>query len=182
LERAEELEYVSIYHNHILQEVLTLADIPKHRARFEFEPVGKRDVAIKVYHPEGSPAPLDSEKPFFAATLQGSCLPNVPLPTLAPLVLEQPPLARPRYPPGVEEAVIATDDPENGSQNPWLLCYPSWSGSWGLSYISKLAALSVEDHLEWYGDGISFPQVKFWSVGAYFEGIVGFGASQIVSK
>jgi hypothetical protein len=166
----------------VRKEVLTLVDIPKHRAHFEFEPVGKRDLALKVYHPEGSPAPLDSKKPFFAATLQVSCLPKVPLPKLAPLGLEQPPLARSRYPPGVEEAVIATDDPANEYKNPWLLCYPSWIGSWGLSYISKLAALSVEDGLEWYGDGVSFPQVKFWPVGAYFEGIVGFGASQIVSK
>ncbi|KAL4783585.1 hypothetical protein BJX76DRAFT_250846 [Aspergillus varians] len=153
-------------------------NIPKHRARFEFTPAGK-DLAVRVYHPEDTSAPLDPKTPFFTALLQGSSLPKVPLPKLAPLGVVQPPLAKSRWPPGIQDTVIATDDPENGRENPWLLARPSFKGSWSLAYAHRLEA--GENTLQWHGDGIGFPNVKLWSAGTVFEGDIGFGVPEAVS-
>lgn len=111
--------------------------------------------------------------------LKESWLPKLPLPSLAPFSLVQPPLSKSRYPPGVQDATIATDDPENGRENPWLLCRPSFKGSWALAYADTLQ--DGEDTLQQHGDGIGFPEVKLWSVGTAFDGIVGFGVSDIAS-
>ncbi|KAE8550477.1 hypothetical protein EYB25_006704 [Talaromyces marneffei] len=158
-------------------------NIPKHRARFVFEPVGQRDQLVKIYHPEDSAAPLDPKRPFFTALLKGSALPNLPLPAMAPAGLVQPPLAAPRYrnESTTTAAVIATDDPKNGRENPWLMITPTYKGSWGLAYISKAPTKGDEESLESYGDGISLPKMNAWSVGSYFEGIIDFPASKIVS-
>ncbi|KAL3476650.1 hypothetical protein BJX99DRAFT_258197 [Aspergillus californicus] len=153
-------------------------NIPKHRAVFDFKQVGKSDVSLKVYHPQDSPAPLNPQVPFFTALLKSSSLPKVPLPNMALLPLIQPPLARSTWPPGIQDAVIATDDPENGRENPWLMVKPSFKGKWGLAYPKKLE--DGEDTLQWHGDGIGFPRVKFWSAGASFEGIVGFGIASVL--
>ncbi|KAL2831549.1 hypothetical protein BDW59DRAFT_182183 [Aspergillus cavernicola] len=154
-------------------------NIPKHRARFEFKPVGKSDLSLKVYHPENSPAPLNPNLPFFTALLKGSSLPKVPLPHMAPLPLVQPPLSKSRWPPGIQDAVIATDDPENGRENPWLRINPAFKGSWGLAYPRRLE--DGEDTLQWHGDGVGFPKLKLWSVGSVFEGRIEFGVSTVVS-
>ncbi|KAL4804590.1 hypothetical protein BDV18DRAFT_161685 [Aspergillus unguis] len=153
-------------------------NIPKHRARFEWTPVGN-DTALRVYHPEDSPAPLDPSIPFFTVLLKGSSLPKISLPIIAPLPLVQPPLAKSRYPPGIQDATIATDDPENGRENPWLSTRPSFKGRWGLTYPDALQ--DGENTLQYHGDGIGFPRVKIRSVGVYFEGIVGFPASDVAS-
>ncbi|KAL6233261.1 hypothetical protein BDW75DRAFT_194361 [Aspergillus navahoensis] len=153
-------------------------NIPKHRARFEFTSVGT-DTAVRVYHPENSPAPLDPKTPFFTALLKDSSLPKVPLPRLAPLPIVQPPLAKSRWPPGIQDAVIATDDAENGRENPWLMIMPSFKGKWGLAYAHTLEGMDGEGTLQWHGDGIGFPQVKFRSIGGYFEGEVGLGVADV---
>ncbi|KAI9375063.1 hypothetical protein BJX61DRAFT_550338 [Aspergillus egyptiacus] len=157
-------------------------NIPKHRARFEFTPVANsNDLSLKVYHPEDAPAPLNPHLPFFTAILKDSSLPKLPLPRLASFALTQPPLCHPRYPDGVQDAVIATDDPENGRENPWLSIKPSFHGKWGLAYASRLEEGDGGETLEWHGDGVGFPRVKLWPVGAVFEGEVGFGAANVVS-
>ncbi|KAL4922072.1 hypothetical protein BDW62DRAFT_197311 [Aspergillus aurantiobrunneus] len=132
-------------------------NIPKHRARFEFTPVGTdKDIALKVYHPENAPAPLDPNVPFFTVLLKGSSLPKLPLPALAPLPLVQPPLLKSRWPPGIQDA-----------------------GSWGLSYPARLD--EGENTLQWHGDRIGFPKVNFWAAGTVFDGVVGFGVADVVS-
>ncbi|EED16236.1 conserved hypothetical protein [Talaromyces stipitatus ATCC 10500] len=152
-------------------------NIPKHRARFVFEQVGRQDQILKLYHPEDSAAPLDPKGTFFTALLKGSALPKWTLPAFSPGGLVQPPLPPPRYrsQSATTAAVIATDDPGNGRENPWLMIHPSYRGSWGLTYISKVPpSINDEESLEWYGDGISLPKMKVWSVGGYFEGNIAF--------
>ncbi|KAJ5261108.1 hypothetical protein N7478_011703 [Penicillium angulare] len=152
-------------------------NIPKHRAVFSFTPSGSSssDLEVRVFFPEDSPAPLDPKVPFFTALLKGSSLPKIPLPRLGPVPVVQPPLSKSRSP-LAEDMVIATDDPENGRENPWLATKPSFKGSWGLAYPSTL-----EGELEHYGDGIGFPKIKLWSVGGAFEGYIGFGVPTAVS-
>lgn len=98
---------------------------------------------------------------------------------MAPLALVQPPLAESRWPPGIQEAVIATDDPENGRENPWLLTKPSFKGRWALAYADTVE--DGKDTLQLHGDGIGFPKVNLISVGTSFEGVIGFGVSEIAS-
>ncbi|KAL4862130.1 hypothetical protein BDV12DRAFT_49811 [Aspergillus spectabilis] len=155
-------------------------NIPKHRAIFDFKPVDKADLELRVYHPPDSPAPLNPKVPFFTVLLKGSALPKLPLPTLSPIPIVQPPLSRSRWPEGVQDATIATDDPENGRQNPWLLIRPSFKGRWGLAYPGVVEGGQEEEKLEFHGDGVGFPKVKFWPVGAAFEGVVGFGVAEVV--
>ncbi|KAL3446440.1 hypothetical protein BJX65DRAFT_318884 [Aspergillus insuetus] len=154
-------------------------NIPKHRAVFDFKPVGKSDLELRVYHPSDTPAPFNPKVPFFSALLKGSSLPCIPVPRMAPLSIAQPPLSRSRWPAGIQDAAIATDDPENGRENPWLLIKPGFKGKWGLAYAGKLE--DGEDTLEYHGDGVGFPRVKLWSVGSVFEGVTEFGVSKIVS-
>ncbi|OKL60604.1 hypothetical protein UA08_04049 [Talaromyces atroroseus] len=154
-------------------------NIQKHRARFIWEPVGgKGDQLLKMYHPEDCTKPLNPKIPFFTAILKRSSLPSVPLPRISIASLVQPPLAAPRYPSGVASAVIATDDPENGRENPWLLTKPMYKGSWGLAYISHLDETD-DARLEGYGDGVGFPQMKIVPIGAYFEGTIEFGLPEV---
>ncbi|KAJ5724014.1 hypothetical protein N7488_002049 [Penicillium malachiteum] len=152
-------------------------NIPKHRAIFKFTPVGtsSSDIELRVYYPEDSPAPLDPTVPFFTARLKSSTI-KLPLPKLAAIPVVQPPLAK-SISPLIEDTVIATDDPENGRENPWLSTKPSFKGSWGLAYADKL-----EDGSKWHGDGIGFPKLKLWSVGAYFEGNIGFGSATVATS
>jgi hypothetical protein len=146
-----------------------------------WEPVsGTRDQLLKVYHPENAQEPLNTKEPFFAAVLKRSSLPSVPLPRVQPSGLVQPPLAASRFPSGAESAVIATDDLENGRENPWLWTRPAYKGSWGLAYISNLDETDQE-RLEGYGDGFAFPKMTMRSLGVYFEGTIQFPLSKIVS-
>ncbi|RDW68733.1 uncharacterized protein DSM5745_08493 [Aspergillus mulundensis] len=157
------------------------ADIPKHRATFIFTPLPHSNATeLRVYHPPNTPAPLDPSRPFFTVLLKDSALPTIPLPRLAPIPIVQPPLARSRWPPGIQDAVIGTDDPENGRENPWLRIWPSFKGRWGLAYADTLRDEEGEEGLEFYGDGVGFPRVRFRAVGAYFEGVVGFGVADVV--
>lgn len=107
-------------------------------------------------------------------------LPKVPLPELAPMPVVQPPLAKSRWPSDGSNAVIGTDDPENGRENPWLLTTPTFKGSWGLAYASPLK--DGDNTLQWHGDGIGFPKLKFWSFGVAFDGYVGFGVPKSASS
>ncbi|KAL4954128.1 hypothetical protein BDW69DRAFT_163788 [Aspergillus filifer] len=158
-------------------------NIPKHRAIFDFKSVpGTKDIALRVFHPEGSPAPLDSKRPFFTALLRGSSLPKIPLPALAPLPITQPPLLPSRWPAGIQDATIGTDDPEHGRQNPWLRIKPSFKGWWGVTYPGVLEEeREGGETLRYHGDGVGFPEVKLRSLGTYFEGVVEFGIADVVS-
>jgi len=164
-------------------------DIPKHRAVFDFKPVigsgsgskkASNDIELRVYHPPDTPAPFNPKTPFFSARLRGSsALPHIPLPRLAPLSITQPPLLKTRWPAGVQEATIGTDDPENGRANPWLLVKPGFRGKWGVAYAGPLE--DGDETLPRYGDGVSFPRVKLWGVGVVFEGVLEFGVSRVVT-
>ncbi|KAL2833586.1 hypothetical protein BJY01DRAFT_90862 [Aspergillus pseudoustus] len=156
-------------------------NIPKHRAVFDFKPVSSTgsDLELRVYHSADTPAPFNPKVPFFSAVLKGSALPRVPLPRLTPLSLTQPPLLRSRWPAGVQEAAIGTDDPENRRENPWLLIKPGFKGKWGLAYAGKL--VDGDERLPHHGDGVGFPRVKLWNVGSVFDGVLEFGISKVVS-
>ncbi|KAJ0423277.1 hypothetical protein BJY00DRAFT_310407 [Aspergillus carlsbadensis] len=154
-------------------------NIPKHRAVFDFKPVGKSDLELRVYHPPDSPAPLNPKVPFFSALLKGSALPRIPVPRITPLSIVQPPLLKSRWPAGIQDATIATDDSENGRENPWLLIKPGFKGKLALAYAGKLE--DGEETLEYHGDGVGFPRVKLWSVGSVLEGGIEFGVSKVVS-
>ncbi|KAL4902045.1 hypothetical protein BDW74DRAFT_187037 [Aspergillus multicolor] len=159
-------------------------NIPKHRANFVFTPLpNKNATELRVFHPPNTPAPLDSSRPFFTVVLQNSSLPSIPLPRLAPIPIVQPPLSRSRWPPGIQDAVIATDDPENGRENPWLCIRPSFKGRWGLAYAGTLKEKDGDgkETLDFHGDGVGFPRLDFRAVGGYFEGEVGFGVADAVS-
>jgi hypothetical protein len=75
--------------------------------------------------------------------------------------------------------VIATDDPDGGRENPWLSVNPVYGGRWSLSYISPVD--EVTGGLPRYGDGVSFPQMQFWSVGVFFDGVIEFPSARVVS-
>ncbi|KAL4875707.1 hypothetical protein BJY04DRAFT_154372 [Aspergillus karnatakaensis] len=157
-------------------------NIPKHLAVFTFTPVnGNKDLALRVYHPLNAPAPLNPKVPFFTALLKGSSLPKLPLPSISPLPLVQPPLLRSRWPARIQDAAIGTDDVENGRENPWLMIRPSFKGKWGLAYAGVLEEEDSEETLREHGDGVGFPRVKFLGVGTAFEGVVGFGVAEVVS-
>ncbi|KAL4960134.1 uncharacterized protein BDV14DRAFT_149358 [Aspergillus stella-maris] len=157
-------------------------NIPKHRAIFDFKSIpGTKDIALRVFHPENSPAPLDPKRPFFTALLKGSALPKIPLPGLAPLPITQPPLLPSRWPAGIQDATIGTDDPEHGRETPWLKIKPSFKGRWGLAYPDVLEEKEGGGTLKYHGDGVGFPEVKFRSVGTYFEGVLGFGIADVVN-
>ncbi|KAL4937844.1 hypothetical protein BDV06DRAFT_226589, partial [Aspergillus oleicola] len=161
-------------------------NIPKHRAVFDFTPIpNTKDISLRVFHPENSPAPLNPKRPFFTALLKGSSLPKLPLPALAPLPITQPPLLPSRWPVGIQDAAIGTDDPEHGRRNPWLRIKPSSKGKWGVAYPDILKEEDGEgeegETFRYHGDGVGFPEVRFRSVGSYFEGVVGFGVAEVVS-
>ncbi|KAL4790594.1 hypothetical protein BDV19DRAFT_382246 [Aspergillus venezuelensis] len=157
-------------------------NIPKHRAIFDFKPiVNTKDIALRVFHPDDSPAPLEPRRPFFTALLKGSALPKIPLPALAPLPITQPPLLPSRWPEGIQDAAIGTDDPQHGRETPWLRIKPSFKGKWGVAYPDVLEEEKEGgETLKYHGDGVGFPEVKFRSLGTYFEGIVGFGIADVV--
>jgi len=127
-------------------------NIPKHLARFEFVPTGSRTSTFKAFLP-------DAEKPFFAASVTDSYLPGVPLPAfvLNPLIrMVQPPLA---------------GDPADESPDEWIAITPAYLGRWRVAYIRPA---ETETGLERYGDGLQFPQVNPYWVGAKFTGLLQF--------
>ncbi|KAI0318566.1 hypothetical protein OF83DRAFT_932479 [Amylostereum chailletii] len=155
-------------------------NIAKHLARFEFETVGSKGTIVRVFHPEGCPAPLSSDKPFFSAFLTDSRLPALPVhPALVrPFVrFIQPPLLRGKYPESEPSPVIGTDDSENGRENPWLDFSPDYRGHWGLAYAEKLP--EDKGGLGSYGDGVGAPDVQLWSLGAVFEGELIFPIARV---
>lgn len=95
-----------------------------------------------------------------------------------------PPLAVPRYrkESATTAAVIATDDPENGRENLWLMITPTYKGSSGLGYISKAPAKMMK---RVYSGKVmelgSLPKINVLAVGDYSEGTTGFPASKMVS-
>ena len=103
----------------------------------------------------------DAERPFFTASLTDSRLPAIPISPriVRPLTsLVQPPLLSGRP----EDIQIATDDE-------WLSIAPLYDGRWQLAYIRP----SEEGHAS-YGDGLHFPQIKSFWIGAKFTGTVLF--------
>jgi hypothetical protein len=138
-------------------------NIPKHLARFNFIPSGPMTSNIEVFLP-------DAEKPFFTASLTDSRLPAIPISprVVRPLTgLVQPPLLAGRP----EDIQVATDDE-------WLSIAPLYDGRWKLAYIRP----SEAGHAS-YGDGLHFPQIKTFWIGAKFTGTVLFpDGAQLTTK
>ncbi|KAI9511454.1 hypothetical protein F5148DRAFT_1170605 [Russula earlei] len=137
-------------------------NIPKHLARFEFTPTGSKSSTIKVFLP-------DAEKPFFAATVTDSYIPGIPIPArlLNPLMrIVQPPLLA-GSPQDIQ--IETTDD--------WVSITPAYHGSWRIAYIRQ-----AEPDLELYGDGLQFPRIKPFWIGAKFTGTIHFPEGVKVKK
>ena len=129
-------------------------DIPKHLARFEFIPKDSKTLSVKVSLP-------DAEVPFFTATITDSVIPGIPLPSfiLNPYMrIVQPPILA-SDPPDIE---IASDDD-------WASILPTYSGPWRAAYIRP-----SEGGNELYGDGLHYPRVKLFWIGAKFTGTIQF--------
>ncbi|KAF8483667.1 hypothetical protein DFH94DRAFT_690141 [Russula ochroleuca] len=129
-------------------------NIQKHLARFEFIPKDSKTSCVKVFLP-------DAEVPFFSASITDSSIPGVPIPSfvLNPFMrIVQPPLLA-SDPPDIE---IATNDE-------WISIIPVYSGRWRLAYIRP-----SEGGDESYGDGLHYPRIKPFWIGAKFTGSIHF--------
>ncbi|KAI9465172.1 hypothetical protein BJY52DRAFT_1114105 [Lactarius psammicola] len=127
-------------------------NLPKRLARFKFVPSGPMTSKFEVFLP-------DAERPFFTASLTDSRLPAIPISPriVTPFMgLVQPPLLS-----GLPEDVqIATDDE-------WLSIDPLYNGRWQLAYLRP----SEGGHAS-YGDGLHFPEIKSFWIGARFTGTI----------
>jgi hypothetical protein len=111
----------------------------------------------------------DEDQPFFTASITDSYLPGIPLPSclLNSFVrLVQPPLL-----PGLPA------DIQIGSTDEWLSITPVYHGPWRLAYIEP-----AKDGHEKYGDGLQYPQVKFFRIGVKFTGSIVFPAGLTVTS
>jgi hypothetical protein len=137
-------------------------DIPKHLARFEFTHKDSRNFSVKVSLP-------DAEVPFFTASITDSIIPGVPLPSFLLnrfVRVVQPPLLA-SNPPDIE---IASDDD-------WVSILPTYSGPWRAAYIRPL-----EGGNESYGDGLHYPRIKPFWIGAKFTGVILFPSGVKISS
>jgi hypothetical protein len=138
-------------------------DIAKHLARFEFISKDSKTFSVKVSLP-------DAEVPFFTATVTDSIIPAVPLPSFLLKRysrIVQPPLLA-SSPPDIE---IATDED-------WISTLFIYRGRWGAAYIQPF-----EGGNDSYGDGLHFPQIKPFWIGAKFTGSLIFpDGAKISSK
>jgi hypothetical protein len=131
-----------------------LLDIQKHLARFDFIPTDSKTFSVKVFLP-------DADVPFFTATITDSYIPGVPLPSflLNPIMrIVQPPILA-SNPPDIE---IASNDE-------WVSISPGYHGRWRIAYIKP-----SEGGNESYGDGLYYPQIKPFWIGAKFTGSIHF--------
>ncbi|KAI0031934.1 hypothetical protein K488DRAFT_26548, partial [Vararia minispora EC-137] len=134
-------------------------NIPKHLARFEWEPAGPRRTILRVYHHADAPSPFSTTKPFFTATLSNARFLGVYIP---PVFLGkrswmiQPPLNE-----GVSAIAVSTLS--------WLSITPKYKGRWSFGYAEPVS----EDRggLPAFGDGVSFPKLVLASKrGMTFKG------------
>jgi hypothetical protein len=125
-------------------------DIPKHLARFEFTQINSKTVNVKVSLP-------DSKEPFFSASVTDSYIPSVPIPSfvLNPFLrIVQPPLLA-----GTPSDVMIASNDE------WVSVNPVYRGRWRVAYIQP-----SEGGNEFHGDGLHYPQIKPFWIGAKFSG------------
>lgn len=125
-------------------------NIPKHLARFEFTQTNSKTLSVKVSLP-------DAKEPFFSASVTDSYIPSVPIPSfiLNPFVrIVQPPILASNPP----DILIASNDE-------WVNLTPEYRGRWRVAYIQP-----CEGGNELYGDGLHFPQIEPYWIGAKFSG------------
>ena len=107
---------------------------------------------VKVFLP-------DAEKPFFTASLTDSSLPGIPLPPS--IVAHFTSLVQPPILSGLPEDIQVASDDE------WLSVSTHYNGRWQLAYIRPSATDCAK-----YGDGLHFPQIAPFWIGARFTGTV----------
>lgn len=103
----------------------------------------------------------DAEVPFFTATITDSVIPGVPLPSF---ILN-------RYTHIVQPPILAAspEDIEIASDDDWVSISPIYSGRWHAAYIRP-----SEGGNELYGDGLHYPRIKLFWIGAKFTGTLHF--------
>ena len=103
----------------------------------------------------------DAEVPFFTATITDSVIPGVPLPSF---LLN-------RYARIVQPPILASNPPdiEIASDDDWVSITPTYSGRWRAAYIQP-----SEGGNELYGDGLHYPRIKLFWIGAKFTGSLRF--------
>ncbi|KAF8504619.1 hypothetical protein F5888DRAFT_1799306 [Russula emetica] len=129
-----------------------LWNIPKHLARFEFAQTNSKTISIKVSLP-------DAKDPFFSASVTESSIPSIPIPSFimnpfVPVRIVQPPLLASNPP----DILIASNEE-------WISLTPEYRGRWGVAYIEP-----SEGGNELYGDGLHYPQIQPYWIGAKFSG------------
>jgi hypothetical protein len=99
----------------------------------------------------------DAEVPFFTATITDSVIPGVPLPSF---LLK-------RYSRIVQPPILASSPPdiEIASDDDWVSTLFTYTGRWGLAYIRP-----SEGGDELYGDGLHYPRINPFWIGAKFTG------------
>lgn len=63
------------------------------------------------------------------------------------------------------------------AKHPWLSVRPMYKGKWGLAWGGADTDLEGSAGST-IGDGISFPAMRLYSAGVYFEGELAFGPAQ----
>ena len=70
----------------------------------------------------------------------------------------------------VQPPLLASDPPDDiqiKSNEEWLSITPTYHGRWSVAYIRP-----AEAELQRYGDGLHFPQIKPFWIGARFTGSI----------
>jgi hypothetical protein len=99
----------------------------------------------------------DAKEPFFSASVTDSSIPGVPIPSFIvnPFVrIVQPPILLGNPP----DIMIASNDE-------WISLTPEYRGRWRLAYIQP-----CEGGNELHGDGLHYPRIKPFWIGAKFSG------------
>ena len=111
----------------------------------------------------------DAKVPFFTATISDSVLPGLPLPSF---LLN-------RYVRLVQPPILASTPPdiEIPSDDDWVSITPTYKGRWSAAYIRP-----SEGGNELYGDGLHYPRIKLFWIGAKFTGTLNFPGGIKVSS
>ena len=99
----------------------------------------------------------DAKEPFFSASISESYIPSVPIPAFILNLfvrVVQPPLLAGNPP----DILIASNDE-------WVSLTPVYRGRWRVAYIQP-----SEGGNKLYGDGIHYPQIQPFWIGAKFSG------------
>jgi hypothetical protein len=73
----------------------------------------------------------------------------------------------------VQPPLAGDTDTADESPDEWIAITPAYRGRWRVAYIQPA---ETEAGLERYGDGLQFPQIKPYWVGAKFTGSIHFPA------